>query len=90
MESQPSIPEYGSLYASTLARIAGMQIAQGKTRTQQQLSQVYADSQRTELAKETLDTAIHRLEGLSAPGRLRDPGVVLIDRLRENRKNPGD
>ncbi len=121
LESQPSVPEYRSLYASTLARMSGMLMAQGKTeraeatlketlksyeqlagefpdvlmyhfasaRTQQQLSQVYANSQKTELAKETLDTAIHRLEGLSAPGRLRDPVVMLINRLRESRKNLG-
>ncbi|MEJ7591992.1 MAG: hypothetical protein WKF77_10620 [Planctomycetaceae bacterium] len=31
MEAHPSVPEYRSLYASTLARIAGMQLVQGKT-----------------------------------------------------------
>ena len=31
MEEHPSVPEYRSLYASTLARMAGMLMAQGKT-----------------------------------------------------------
>ena len=31
IEAHPSVPEYRSLYASTLARIAGMQLGQGKT-----------------------------------------------------------
>ena len=31
VEAHPTVPEYRSLYASTLARIAGMQLVQGKT-----------------------------------------------------------
>jgi tetratricopeptide (TPR) repeat protein len=58
-------------------------------RTQQQLAQIYADSQRTEQAKVTLDAAIGRLENLSIPGRIRNPIAMLTNRLRESRKNLG-
>lgn len=122
VEAHPSIPEYRSLYASTLGRMAGMQLAQGKTeraeatlketlkhyeqladqfpdvlmyqfamsRTLQQLAQVYADDKRIDLAKETLDTAITRLEELSRRSRVRGPVVVLLNRLRESRSKLGD
>lgn len=121
VEAHPSVPEYRSLYASTLARMAGMQFAQGKTeraeetlketrkyyeqladqfpdvlmyqfalaRTQQQLAQIYADDKRTDLAKGTLDAAIVRLEALSTRSRIRNPVMLLLNRLRESRTKLG-
>ena len=117
VEAHPTIPEYRSLYASTLARIAGMQLVQGKTeraeatlketlkyhqqladqfpdvlmyqfalaRTLQQLAHVYVKEERTDLAQESLDTAIARLEELSRRGGVRNPVVMLLKRLRESR-----
>ncbi len=115
--AHPTDSEYRSLYASTLARIAGMQLAQGKTeraeatlketlkhhrqladqfpdvlmyqialvRTLQQLAQVYVEDKRTGLARESLDTAISRLEDLSGRSGGRNPIVMLLNRLRESR-----
>lgn len=59
-------------------------------RTVQQLSQVYVDQKRTNLAKESLDSAITRLEVLSNRGGVRNPIVLLLNRLRESRSKLGD
>ena len=117
VETHPTIPEYRSLYASTLARIAGMQMGQGKTeraeatlketlkynqqladqfpdvlmyqfalvRTLQQLAHVYVEEKRTDLAQESLDAAITRLESLSSRSGVRNPVAMLLNRIRESR-----
>jgi len=122
MEAHPTVPEYRGLYAATLTRIAGMQIAQGKAeraeitlketlrhhqrladqfpdvfmhqfalvRTLQQLAHVYVDQKRTDLARDSLDSAITRLEDVASRGRLRNNAELLLSRMRESRSKLGD
>ena len=118
VEAHPTVPEYRGLYAATLARIAGMQLVQGKTERaeetlkdalmhHQQLADqfpdvlmyefalartlhIYADEKQMDLAKGSLDTAITRLEKHSSRSRVRNPVVLLLNRLRESRSKLGD
>jgi len=122
VEAHRTVPEYRSLYASTLARIAGMQLVQGKTeraeatmkealkyhqqladqfpdvlmyqfalaRTLQQLAQIYVEEKRPDLARESLDTAVTRLEELSGRGGVRNPVIMLLNRLRASRSKLND
>jgi serine/threonine protein kinase len=122
VEAHPRTPEYRSLYAATLARIAGLQVSQGKSdlaestlqealthyqqladefpdvlmyqialvRTQQQLSHIYTNDKRTELAKKSLDAAIKQLEKLPVRNNGRNPANLILNRMKENRSKLGD
>ncbi len=122
VEAHPTVPEYRSLLAMSLARVAGMQFFQGRTeraeemlresvrhqeqladqfpdvllyqfslvRTLQQLATVYADDKRPDQAKETLDSAIARVDSLSSRTRFRGPVQQMLTRLRESREKLGD
>ena len=59
-------------------------------RTLQQLAHIYADEKQMDLAKGSLDTAITRLEKHSSRSRVRNPVVLLLNRLRESRSKLGD
>ena len=120
--AHPQVPEYRSLYAATLARIAGIQALQGKSelaestlqevlthnqqladqfpdvlmyqfavvRTQQQLAHIYVNNKHTDMAKESLDDAIKRLEGLPVRSRGRNPVSQILNRMRDSRSKLGD
>lgn len=58
--------------------------------TQQQLAQIYAEGKRLSLARETLDTAIARMEEMPQRFHFRNAASGLLNRLRESRSKLSD